>query len=102
MTAATSLAKPIFPVHAPQNHDAVLWKNGKMIDLGVLHGDSCSNAYYVNAQGQVAGTSENRELCSIGVGEHAFLWQQGGPMVDLNTLDLSRLESATDIRCCDR
>jgi probable HAF family extracellular repeat protein len=71
---------------APQNHDAVLWTNGKMIDLGVLSGDSCSNAYYVNSHGQVVGTSENRELCSIGVGQHAFLWQQGGPMVDLNTL----------------
>jgi probable HAF family extracellular repeat protein len=71
---------------APQNHDAVLWKNGKMIDLGVLPDDSCSNAYYVNSHRQVVGTSESRELCSMGVGQHAFLWQQGGPMVDLNTL----------------
>lgn len=57
-----------------------------MIDLGTLPGDSCSNAYRVNARGQVVGTSENRELCSIPIGEHAFLWENGGPMVDLNTL----------------
>ena len=72
----------------PQNHDAVLWrKNGTvMIDLGVLPGDACANAYYVNAGGQVVGTSENEELCQVPTGEHAFLWENGGGMVDLNTL----------------
>ena len=70
----------------PQLHDAVLWKDGETIDLGVLPGDSCSNAYFVNSRGQIVGTSENQNLCSIFVGQHAFLWQQGGPMVDLNTL----------------
>jgi len=78
--------KADLPGAAPQNHDAVLWRNGKAIDLGVLTGDSCSNAYYVNLRGQVVGTSENRELCSMSVGQHAFLWEKGGPMVDLNTL----------------
>lgn len=40
------------PGPAPQNHDAVLWsKNGTVItDLGVLPGDACANAYYVNPQ----------------------------------------------------
>ena len=59
-----------------------------MIDLGVLAGDSCSKAYYVNSPGQVVGTSENQTLCNIPTGEHAFLWESGGPMVDLNTLVL--------------
>jgi probable HAF family extracellular repeat protein len=71
---------------APQLHDAVLWRNGKMVDLGVLPGDSCSNAYYVNSRGQVVGTSENLDLCLIPTGQRAFLWEKGGPMVDLNTL----------------
>ena len=73
---------------APQNHDAVLWrKNGtEMIDLGVLPGDACANAYYVNSRGQVVGTSENTDLCRIPTGEHAFLWENGGPMIDLNSL----------------
>lgn len=78
--------KADLPGAAPQSHDAVLWRNGKAIDLGVLPGDSCSNAYYVNLRGQVVGTSENREFCSIFVGEHAFLWEKGGPMIDLNAV----------------
>ena len=59
-----------------------------MIDLGALPGDSCSLAYYVNSHGQVVGTSESRELCTLdeAVGEHAFLWELGRPMGDLNTL----------------
>jgi probable HAF family extracellular repeat protein len=68
-----------------QTHDAFLWKNS-LIDLGTLPGDSCSNAYSVNSRDQVVGTSEDQQLCSIPTGERAFLWENGGPMVDLNTL----------------
>ena len=57
-----------------------------MIDLGTFPEDTSSNAYYVNSRGQVVGTSEDRAHMVIGVGEHAFLWEKGGPMVDLNTL----------------
>jgi probable HAF family extracellular repeat protein len=72
---------------SPQNHDGVLWtRNGAKVDLGVLPGDSCSNAYNVNAAGQVVGTSEDLTHCLALVGERAFLWEDGGPMVDLNTL----------------
>lgn len=71
---------------APQNHDAVLWRQGQPIDLGKLPGDSCSNAYYVNDREQVVGTSEDRTLCLIPAGEHAFIWERGSHMVDLNTL----------------
>ena len=80
--------KAELPGPLPQNHDAVLWrKNGaEMIDLGVLPGDSCANAYYVNSRGQVVGTSENSDLCRIPTGEHAFLWENDGPMIDLNSL----------------
>jgi len=80
--------KADLPGPLPQNHDAVLWTNNgrEMIDLGVLPGDSCANAYYVNSRGQVVGTSENSDLCRIPTGEHAFLWENGGPMIDLNSL----------------
>jgi probable HAF family extracellular repeat protein len=78
------VGKSDLPGPAPQLHDAVLWKRGNMIDLGVLPGDACSNAYYVNSRGQVVGTSEHQALCGI-TGEHAFLWENGGPMIDLNT-----------------
>jgi probable HAF family extracellular repeat protein len=57
-----------------------------MIDLGTVPGDACSNAYQVNSRGQVVGTSENQTICSLSGAEHAFLWEHGGPMVDLNTL----------------
>jgi probable HAF family extracellular repeat protein len=70
----------------PQLHDAVLWHNSKIVDLGVLPGDSCSNAYYLNSRGQVVGTSENLELCLMPTGQHAFLWERGGGMQNLNTL----------------
>ncbi len=69
-----------------QTHDAFLWKNGVLTDLGTLPGDACSLAYQVNSRGQVVGTSEDQTLCSIPTGEHAFLWEHGGPMVDLNSL----------------
>jgi probable HAF family extracellular repeat protein len=68
-----------------QTHDAFLWKNSRLTDLGTLPGDSCSNAFGVNSRGQVVGTSESLQFCGV-VGEHAFLWEHGGPMMDLNTL----------------
>jgi probable HAF family extracellular repeat protein len=84
--AGDIVGKADLPGPLPQNHDAVLWRHGTMIDLGTLPGDSCSNAYYVNSRGQVVGTSESRDFCLIPTGEHAFLWEDGGPMVDLNSL----------------
>jgi probable HAF family extracellular repeat protein len=80
------VGKADLPGPTPQLHDAVLWSGGRTIDLGVLPGDSCSNAYFVNFRGQVVGTSESKDLCLIAVGEHAFLRQPDEPMVDLNTL----------------
>jgi probable HAF family extracellular repeat protein len=70
----------------PQDHHAVLWRHDVMIDLGTFPEDTSSNALFVNSRGQVVGTSEDRAHMLIGVGEHAFLWEDGGPMVDLNTL----------------
>jgi probable HAF family extracellular repeat protein len=86
--AGAIAGKADLPGALPQNHDAVLWQNGgrARIDLGTLPGDACSNAYYVNDRDQVVGTSEDQALCLIPTGEHAFLWQHGGPMIDLNTL----------------
>jgi len=89
--AGEIVGKTDLPGPPPQNHDAVLWRNGVMTDLGTLPGDSCSNAYYVNLRGQVVGTSEPRALCPGPctmncAGVHAFLWEDGGPMVDLNSL----------------
>jgi len=62
-------------------HDAFLWKKGVMTDLGTQDGDPCSNALSLNSKGQIVGGSSD---CFTFL--HAFLWENGGPMVDLNTL----------------
>jgi probable HAF family extracellular repeat protein len=58
--------------------DAFLW-DGRMHDLGALNG--CAYAWAINAHAQVVGNWGGSQ-CAQG----AFLWENGGPMVDLNTL----------------
>ena len=69
------------PQPAVNHHDAVIWENGKIKDLGTVDGDACSRAYGLNERGQVVGFSGD---CHAAL--HAFVWQEGGPMLDLNTL----------------
>jgi len=64
-----------------QIHDAVIWTHGKIRDLGTVAGDPCSRGRGLNARGQVVGGSSD---CHNFL--HAFLWEEGGPMLDLNTL----------------
>ncbi|HKH98383.1 MAG TPA: DUF3466 family protein [Candidatus Sulfotelmatobacter sp.] len=72
---------------APDSQDsAMLWrkKGGKWqaTYLGRLHSGDCAVGTSINASGQVVGFSgPNR--CSTTL---PFLWEDGGPMVDLNTL----------------
>jgi probable HAF family extracellular repeat protein len=62
---------------------AFLWRNGVMTDLGSLGTDSA--AFSINSKGQVVGA-----YFRIGVTmppfRHSFLWENSGPMIDLNTL----------------
>jgi probable HAF family extracellular repeat protein len=64
-----------------QTHDAVLWRDGKIHDLGTVPGDPCSRGRGLNSRGQVVGGSSD---CANFL--HAFLWEEGGPMLDLNTV----------------
>jgi len=64
-----------------QAHDAVVWINGKIQDLGTVPGDACSRGRGINARGQVVGGSSD---CFNFL--HAFVWENGGPIQDLNTL----------------
>lgn len=61
-------------------HRAFFWKKGVMTDMGSLGEDPCSVAHFMNEKGQVVGASTD---CS-GTELHGFLWQSGGPMIDLN------------------
>ena len=63
-----------------------LWKNGVMTDLGTLPGDTCATAYAINSNEQIVGDSV---IC--GGTNRGFLWENGGPMVDLQTLVLQGL-----------
>jgi probable HAF family extracellular repeat protein len=60
---------------------AFLWRHGVMTDLGTLGADPASESVGVNSQGQVVGQTfgPSGDL-------RAFLWEEGGPVVELNTL----------------
>ena len=60
-------------------HDAFLWRNGVMTDLGNL--GQTSFPYAINSSEQIVGASRVNSTTVA-----AFLWENGGPMVDLNSL----------------
>src|SRR5262249_49575718 len=62
-------------------HHAFLWRRGHMHDLGVPAGLSCSTAAFINAKDQVVG-----DAGECGVGGHGWLWEKGGPPVELTSL----------------
>jgi probable HAF family extracellular repeat protein len=69
---------------------AVMWTDGKIIDLGTLEGGHESVANAVNNRGQVVGAFNNTisdpfSLVGNGYEVRAFLWQDGA-MEDLGTL----------------
>jgi probable HAF family extracellular repeat protein len=64
-----------------QIHHAAYWSNGQIHDLGTVPGDPCSRGRGLNARGQVVGLSSD---CFNAL--HAFVWEEGGPMWDLNSL----------------
>jgi probable HAF family extracellular repeat protein len=68
---------------SPTTFFATVWRNGVLTNLGTIVGDTCSESYDINSQGQVVGESADCGGPNLG---HAWLWENGGPMVDLNTL----------------
>ncbi len=69
--------------HGLINRHGFLWKNGAMIDLGIPAGGTCGTAYAINSSEQIVGDSG---IC--GGTNYGFLWENGGPIVDLQTLVL--------------
>jgi probable HAF family extracellular repeat protein len=64
-------------------HHAFLWKQGEMKDLGSIGSDPCSRAISINSRGQIIGATI--AVCGHAL-THGFLWENGGPAIDLNTL----------------
>jgi len=63
---------------------ATRWKNGHATNLGSLNGDVCSIAFGSNSAGEIVG---NSIACDVEEGTvRPFLWENGGPMVDMNSL----------------
>ena len=72
-------------IQGSQAHHAFLWKKGARIrDLGTPDGDECSTGYAINSEHQIVG--ESADKCVNPTVGHGWLWENGGPMVDLQTL----------------
>ncbi len=67
-----------------QTVHTTLWKKGQVSDIGAVGQDTCAQAYSINASQQVVGVSV--DTCAHFPNGRAFLWENGGPMVDLNSL----------------
>ncbi len=63
---------------------AFLWRDGLLTDLNFLEGDDKSLAEVVNASGQIVGWSAYSQGNT-----HVFLWENNGPMVNLQNLVIS-------------
>ena len=81
-----------------------VWRDGVMTNLGTVDGDPCNAADGINSKGQVVGESSPSCFDPSLPAANAFLWENGGPMVDLNTLipPGSGIELATGASINDR
>jgi probable HAF family extracellular repeat protein len=66
-----------------QTSHAFLWRKGVMTDLGTL--DGFSHATAINSRGQIVGYFHLNDRTDPPF-RHPFIWEKGGPMLDLNTL----------------
>jgi len=69
-----------------QAFHAFFWRDGVMTDLQTVGSDPESQANSINSKGQVVGASFMFDSTGAGIDLHGFLWEDGGPIVDLNTL----------------
>jgi probable HAF family extracellular repeat protein len=67
-----------------QTGHAFLWRNGVMTDLGTIGTDPASEAGSINSRHQIVGGT----FIFGGFDLHGWLWENGGPIVDLDTLIL--------------
>jgi probable HAF family extracellular repeat protein len=72
---------------------ALLWKDGRPVDLGSLGGPNGTVPFVINNRGEVVGYSDLAD----GVTTHAFLWTKHNRMRDLGTLPGDVFSSASGI-----
>jgi probable HAF family extracellular repeat protein len=65
---------------------AVLWENGRPVDLGNLGGVAWNTPMAINHQGEVVGFANVPGGDPGAFNAHAFLWTQAGGTQDLGTL----------------
>jgi probable HAF family extracellular repeat protein len=90
LATGQSETSTIDPVLGVPEFRGVLWKEGRIIDLGTLASGTESLGIYVNDAGQVIGFStistEHRDPVGfIGFPTHTFIWQNGKKL-DIGTL----------------
>jgi len=79
---------------------AVLWEDGRPIDLGNIGGHGWNTPTSINNQGQVVGfANQGGDLINgkLAVKFHAFLWTEEGGMQDLGTLPGDAISEALGI-----
>jgi probable HAF family extracellular repeat protein len=79
---------------------AVLWEDGKVINLGSLGGAGWNTPVSINNRGEIAGFSDLPGDVSGGVlsaNFHAFIWTKETGMRDLGTLPGDNISEATGI-----
>ena len=83
VVGASGVCAPYDPRYALplQPRHAVVWRDGKPVDLGNLGGQFQNAAFAINDLGQIVGGSD----IAGETYQHAFLWQNGR-MTDLGTL----------------
>lgn len=72
---------------------ALLWQNGRPLDLGSLGGQNGTVPFVINDLGQVVGYSDLADNATT----HAFLWTKERHMRDLGTLPGDAFSSASGI-----
>lgn len=76
---------------------AVMWQDGRTINLGSLGGVAWNTPMAINERGDVVGFSDLSGDSSGGPNFHAFLWTRGHGMQDLGTLPGDQFSEALGI-----
>lgn len=67
---------------------ALMWQNGRPVDLGNIGGTFWNTPMALNEHGTVIGfANQANTVPETKFNAHAFIWKNGGPMVDLKALD---------------